>query len=165
MRITARMSRIVSSTVIHQPIEHVWEYVTTPGNWPRWHPSSLAVTGAANHSLDLGEQVTEEFLVAGRLGRAVWTVIEREAPYRWVIRGEIAGNRGGAGVRYLLHQRTDGSTHFERELTYLLDNPLQRLLDRFFIRKSVERESAEAVDRLRRRLEGLAMTPVLTAEG
>jgi hypothetical protein len=68
--------------------------VTTPGNWPVWHPSSSGVGGATDHSLEPGEEVTEEFLVAGRRGRVVWTVRERLAPRRWVIDGRVEGGGG-----------------------------------------------------------------------
>jgi uncharacterized protein YndB with AHSA1/START domain len=68
------MSRIDKTIHIRKPVEQVFEFVTTPVNWPRWHPSSLAVSGAMDHSLEVGEQVTEEFLVAGRRGRVVWRV-------------------------------------------------------------------------------------------
>jgi uncharacterized protein YndB with AHSA1/START domain len=79
------VTRICKSIRIQTPVEEVFEYVTTPGTWPAWHPSSLGVDGATNHSLEPGEQVTEEYSVAGRRGRVVWTVREREAPRRWVI--------------------------------------------------------------------------------
>jgi hypothetical protein len=46
------------------------------------------VSGTTDHPLDLDEQVTEDFLVAGRRGRVVWTVVVGEAPERWVIAGE-----------------------------------------------------------------------------
>jgi uncharacterized protein YndB with AHSA1/START domain len=147
------MTRIYSASVIQQPVEHVFEYVTTPGNWPRWHPSSLAVSGSTNHSLDLGEQVMEEFLVAGRLGRAVWTVIEREDPNRWVIDGRIAGSNNGGRVIYTVRRQADGSTFFERELYYRLRSPIHRLLESFLIRRRIEAESLEAVQRLKHRLE------------
>jgi uncharacterized protein YndB with AHSA1/START domain len=81
------VSRICKSIQIQTPIEEVFEYVTTPGNWPAWHPSSLGVDGATDHSLEPGEQVTEEYRVAGRRGRVVWTVRERKAPRTWVIDG------------------------------------------------------------------------------
>jgi ketosteroid isomerase-like protein len=68
------MIRIYTAIHLTQPVEVVFDYVTTPGHWPRWHPSSLAVSGATGRSLMVGEQVTEEFLVAGRRGQVVWTV-------------------------------------------------------------------------------------------
>jgi uncharacterized protein YndB with AHSA1/START domain len=73
------MTRILSTAYINQPVEMVFEYVTTPGNWPQWHPSSLGVEGATDHSLVVGETCVEAFKVAGRYGRARWTVIERES--------------------------------------------------------------------------------------
>ena len=149
------MPRIFTATMIRKPAETVYEYVTTPGNWPRWHPSSLAVTGATNHSLQVGEQVTEEYLVAGRLGRAVWTVAERDAPHHWTIEGAVAGTKHGGRVRYTLYPQASGDTFFERELWYEFSNPFHRILDAWFIRRRLQRESAEALARLKARLEEL----------
>src|SRR5215831_2481993 len=75
------MSRVVSRATIARAPVAIFSYVTTPAHWPEWHPSSLGVTGATNHSLVVGEQVTEEFSVAGRRGSTTWTVREREAPH------------------------------------------------------------------------------------
>jgi hypothetical protein len=63
------MTRIASTAVIYRPPDVVFDYVTTPGNWPDWHPSSLGVTGATDHPLEVGEQCTEHFRVAGRESR------------------------------------------------------------------------------------------------
>jgi uncharacterized protein YndB with AHSA1/START domain len=145
------MTRIVTIRVIRRPIDEVFAYVTTPGNWPRWHPSSLGVSGATDHSLVMGEQVTEEYRVAGRRGRALWTVIEREAPRRWVIRGQVAGGNGGT-VSYTLTPHTEG-TRFVREFVYTFAQPWLRLLDPLLVRPRVAAESAEALRRLQRVLE------------
>jgi uncharacterized protein YndB with AHSA1/START domain len=79
--------QIVTTIEIQRPIDVVYTFVTTPANWPKWHPSSREVRGATDHSLEVGEQVSEDFDVAGRRGTALWTVTDREAPYRWVIEG------------------------------------------------------------------------------
>ena len=146
------MTRIHKTVQISAPMEYVFDYVTTPGNWPEWHPSSLGVSGATDHSLEPGEEVTEEYRVAGRLGRAVWTVRERVAPRRWVIEGRAEGG-GGARITYTLTPREDYSTNFERELVYTMPNLLLALLDRLVLRRRVERESAEALRRLKDVLE------------
>ena len=145
------MTRIYTTIHICKPIQPVFDYVTTPANWPRWHPSSLAVSGTTDHSLEIGERVTEEFLVAGRRGTAVWTVRECEAPHRWVIEGQAEGG-GGATISYTLTPDADG-TRFERELIYAMPNPLLTLLNRLILRRRVEAESAEALRRLKEVLE------------
>jgi len=145
------MSQVVTHATIARPPEEVFAYVTTPGHWPEWHPSSLGVTGATDHSLLVGEEVTESFLVAGRRGKARWTVQEREEPRRWVIFGQVEG--GGTGtITYTLTPQ-DGGTFFEREFTYEMNNPLLALLDTLILRRRIEAESTEALRRLKARLE------------
>jgi uncharacterized protein YndB with AHSA1/START domain len=144
------VTRIATTIGIRRSIDDVFDYVSTPGNWPRWHPSSLSVSGATDHSLGPGEQVAEEFLVAGRRGRVVWTVRERTAPRRWVIDGQAEG--GGATITYTLTPESDG-TLFERELVYATPGPWLRLLDRLVLRRRVAAESAEALRRLKDVLE------------
>ena len=89
------MTRIYTTATIACPIEDLYDYVTTPAHWPEWHPSSLGVSDGADHSLTVGEEVTERFLVAGRRGSVVWRVTERDAPNSWVIVGAIESSKGG----------------------------------------------------------------------
>ena len=143
--------------VLHNEIQigrsapDVFAFVTTPGNWPRWHPSSLAVSGATNHPLQVGEQVTEDFRVAGRRGQAVWTVTERKAPLHWKIEG--GGQEGGkAWIAYTLTEQA-GATRFEREMRYRMPNLLVAMLDPFLVREKIAGESAVAVEQLKRVME------------
>jgi uncharacterized protein YndB with AHSA1/START domain len=145
------MSQVVSRATIARLPEEVFSYVTTPGHWPEWHPSSLGVTGATDHSLAVGEEVTESFLVAGRRGKATWTVREREEPHRWVIVGQVEG--GGTGtITYTLAPQ-EGGTAFERDFTYKMNTLLLALLDTLILRRRIEGESDEALRRLKERLE------------
>src|SRR5689334_16292813 len=65
-------TRIVSSADIAAPPERVFAYVTTPANWPRWHPQSRAVYGVVDRTPQPGEKTIENFEIAGRKGRATW---------------------------------------------------------------------------------------------
>lgn len=146
------MTRIRKTVQIRVPIEEAFDYATTPGNWPAWHPSSLGVCGAVDHSLEPGEQVTEEYLVAGRRGRVTWTVRERVVPQRWVIEGQVEGGGGGT-ITYVLAPDPDGTTAFEREFVYTMPNAFLMLLDRLYLRRRIEAESAVALERLKGVLE------------
>jgi len=145
------MTTIVSQATIHRPIAEVFDFVTTPAHWLVWHPSSLGLHGATDHSLQVGEQVTEEFRVAGRKGSVTWKVITRDAPNSWAIAGIVAA--GGTGtITYTLTATADG-TAFRREFDYAMPNWLAALLDRLFIRRRIEAESTLAVRRLKQALE------------
>jgi uncharacterized protein YndB with AHSA1/START domain len=144
-------TRIASSIVIARPPDAVFDYVTTPANWPKWHPASAAVSGATDHSLAPGEKVTEDFVVAGRKGRVVWTVRKRDAPREWIIKGDIDGREAGV-ITYALTRVAEG-TRFDRELVYGSPNLLFAVLNRVSVRARVEAESTQAVQNLKRLLE------------
>jgi uncharacterized protein YndB with AHSA1/START domain len=146
------MTRIYTTTHINQPIEQVYEFATTPGNWPLWHPSSLGVEGDTDHSLAVGESCTEAFHVAGRKGQVVWTVTEREVPRRWTISGIIVGRNDGGIITYSLTPE-NGGTRFEREFVYPTPNLLFRLLNWLIIRRRVTAESEKALHQLKQVLE------------
>lgn len=144
-------TRIVTVASIQRPPTVVFDYVTTPGHWPVWHPSSLAVTGAVDHPLELGERVVEEFLVAGRRGSVTWTVTAREPPRKWTIEGSI-GQRPAGSVTYSLTPTATG-TRFEREFTYRAPSLWFVMLNWLVLRARIQAESDEAVSRLKRVLE------------
>jgi uncharacterized protein YndB with AHSA1/START domain len=142
------MTRIVSSTPIRRAPEDVFDFVSTPANWVRWHPSSVRVTGDAAHPQVVGERCTEAFVVAGRRGETEWTVTRCERPALWRIE-----THGGAGsVTYELAPSADG-TAFTRTLEYTMPNPFLAVLNALVLRPRVVRESETAVRNLRRVLE------------
>ena len=150
-------TRIANEISIARPPPQVYDYVTTPANWPRWHPSSLAVRGATDHSLAVGETVVEDFVVAGNRGTVTWTVTARESPVTWSIDGKNTGSRGGGTVTYTLRPE-GGGTRFTRVLTYRMPNLLAGILNDFGVRERVAAESAEAVTRLKAALENNVAT-------
>lgn len=143
--------RIYNSIQINRPIEQVFDFITTPGNWPQWHPASVSVSENTDHSLLPGEEVTETICVAGYRGEAKWLVRERSAPRRWVVDG--TGETGGvATITYTLVPYPEGTT-FARELVYTTPNALLAMLDWLILRQRMQTDSAEALQRLKRLLE------------
>jgi uncharacterized protein YndB with AHSA1/START domain len=145
------MTTIISEATIYRPIASVFDYVTTPAHWLDWHPSSLGLHGAIDHSLQVGEEVTEEFKVAGRTGSVTWRVVARDAPTLWAIAGKVAAGGNGT-ITYTLREAAQG-TAFRREFVYTMPNPFAALLDQLFIRRRIASESALAVSRLKQALD------------
>jgi hypothetical protein len=146
-------TRIVSVAEIRRAPPTVFDFVTTPVHWPAWHPSSLSVQGEIDHSLEAGEQVIEEFRVAGRRGRVVWTVSVRTYPAKWSIDGVIDGRPAGT-VTYMLTPQANG-TRFVREFTYRASSLWFALLNWIVLKNTIQSESDEAVTRLKRVLESM----------
>lgn len=131
----------------------VYDYVTTPSHWIDWHPSTRNVTGAAaNHSLQVGEEAVEDAVVAGRSLQVTWRCVERDEPRRWVI--STAGGAVRGTVSYTLTASASGGTAFRREFVYPTNSLRFKLADALVIRRKVQAESAEALRRLKARLEG-----------
>lgn len=144
-------SRLVNRIEIAAPPERVFSYVTTPANWPRWHPASRAVRGITDRAPKVGENVIETFEIAGRRDDATWTTVELDPPRRWVI---YSGTPGGASARifYSLSAR-NGSTLWERDIDYRGPNLLFGLLNVLQIRAVMESDSAKALANAKRDVE------------
>jgi uncharacterized protein YndB with AHSA1/START domain len=145
------MTKIVASIRIDRPMSAVFDYVTTPANWPSWHPASRRVTGAIDHSLVMGEQVTEEFIAGGQAASCVWHVMRRRPPYLWKI--VTVTPQISAEITYRLKPLGKGGTYFERELIYRPTGLWFRVLDFFAMRRRNRQESRLALERLKERLE------------
>lgn len=150
------MTTIVTKAHFSQPPSVVFSYVTTPSNWPRWHPSSLKVEGpGADHPALVGEEVVEQFHVSGRRGEVTWRVVERDEPAYWRIEGVITGRSNGGTISYRLAPAGDGGTDFVRTFIYPTPGVLFTLADWLFVRGRVKSESARALKELARQLDQL----------
>lgn len=149
-------SHVVKRIEIAAPPERVFAYITTPANWPRWHPASRAVRGIVDRTPAVGESLIETFEIAGRRDDATWTTVELDPPRRWVI---TSGAPGGsyAHIVYTLRGK-NGATVWERDLTYRGPNLLFGILNVLQIRTVMESDSAKAQANVKRQVE--AMPPL-----
>jgi uncharacterized protein YndB with AHSA1/START domain len=153
------VTRIVVATAIRRPIGTVFDYITTPAHWPAWHPASRAVSGPADHSLLIGDKVTEAFVAGGRQISCIWQVTQREVPCRWKIETSTPQIRAEITYRLQAHGAT---THFERELNYAASGIWFWILDSLLIRRRIQRESRIALEQLKERLERPGASPATT---
>ena len=150
--VPASGSRVASTVRIHREIADVFAFFTTPKNWPRWHPASISVAGATDHSLAAGEEVTEDFRMGSGKGQVVWRVTESKAPHLWRIEGAPASGDARVTITYSL--RMDGQdTVFERDMQYQFNRLWLRVLDLLFIRRHMEQESQQALSNAKQILE------------
>src|SRR6266508_793889 len=142
---------VVNRIEIAAPPERVFAFITTPANWPRWHPASRAVRGIVDRTPAVGETVIETYEIAGRGGDATWTTRELDPPRRWAFE-ETSEGGGGARIVYTLTPLANG-THFERDIHYRGPNLLFGIANALKIRAVMDRDSATAVANVKRDVE------------
>ena len=145
------MGQVTNAIFIPRPAVAVFDLATTARYWPRWHASSLRVSGAVDHPVEVGERIIDEVRVAGRTGVVEWTCVERDRPRRIVM--VSAGTQGEqARLLYTLAER-DGGTVLTRILTYRYPIPLAGLLEPLLITPLMQRDARTALANLKALIE------------
>ena len=126
--------------------QRAFDYVTMPVLWPTWHPSSLGVSDVPRRPLEPGETVLEAARAAGRRFEILWTVLESEPPWHWVIAARSP--RGAARITYRFQATTRGCV-FHRTLQYRSAGWPWRVLDANLTHWLLARQSRQALENLR----------------
>ena len=122
-------SHVASTVRIHREIADVFAFFTTPKNWPRWHPASISVAGATDHSLAAGEEATRG-IPHGRRERASGLARHRKQRAFFVAHQRGAPESGDVRVTIAYSLRMDGQdTVFERNMQYQFNRLWLRVLD------------------------------------
>ncbi len=79
------MRQIEHSIWLEATPEAAYDYATTPGNWCRWYPGTIAVKGDAGGPLVAGDTFTERVRTLGVVGKLRWVTVESARPWRFVI--------------------------------------------------------------------------------
>src|SRR5438132_299545 len=103
--------RFVQSIVLAAPPDQVFDFVTNPSQWYRWHPATRSVRDVPPRPLGLHETMVEHIRAGGRSFEAVWTVVACERPSLWQI--ETATPHGASVITYHLEPLGSGC-RFER---------------------------------------------------
>lgn len=116
--ITTTRSR---SVLIDAPVEKVFAFVTTVGNWTRCHPGNTGITGVSDRPLKLGEPFVEHAQLAEDLPKLdlEWIVSEVDEPLRWVVAlGESPWGMESIEIAYECEPHGDG-TRFRRTTRFV----------------------------------------------
>jgi hypothetical protein len=144
------MTRMTHEVEISRDAGQVLDYAATVAHWPDWHPSSLRISAAAG-PLAAGARFEENIVAGGQPACLNWTVCEYQPGRLW--RAKARGNRGlSLQVTYESSACANGA-RFVRTLTYGFDGWSMRMANLLILRRRVERESLESMERLRRAAE------------
>ena len=142
---------IAHAIEIERPAGRVFDFVSTPALWHRWHPATRSVREVPERPLTRGEHMVEQIAAAGRHFDARWVVEVCEAPAVWVISTDTP--RGGARKRYRITPLGASACRFERSLDFHSKGWFWRALDGSVTRWVLMRQSARALRNLKRVLE------------
>jgi uncharacterized protein YndB with AHSA1/START domain len=141
------MQRIVHTVELRAPPQEVFDFVTNPVQWVRWHPATHSVRGVEDRPLRLGERVIEHIQAAHREFDAEWKVVACEAPQLWQL--ETATPLGASVLTYSLQSSASGGTRFERTCTFRSEGAWS-LLDANVTKWMLAAQAKKALKNLRR---------------
>lgn len=141
---------IVNSTFIKCDQVTVFDFVTRPTQWHRWHPATKEVTNAPDRPLVTGDTMCEHIQVVGQHFDAVWKVFSCAPHTHWVI--ATVADHGDSKITYDC-KAVEGGCQFTRQLQYRSKNWFMRLLDGNLIKWAINRQSATALANLTKLLE------------
>lgn len=142
---------VINEIDISVSAEKVFDLVSSPGLWPKWHPSSRHLAPGADRPLKKGEGFSEEVHAGGRKGNLVWVVSECDRPGLWI--ATATSNQGvSIQLKYELTSNSEG-THFKRTLNYEMTSLFLIVANTIFMRFKIRRESTTALRNLKALLE------------
>jgi Polyketide cyclase / dehydrase and lipid transport len=157
------MPEIKLQVVIERPAPIVFDFATTPKNWPRIWPVTLSVSGDIEVSPKPGAKWTEQVRLLIWRGELLWQAVDTNPPHRFVMGNTMRGfgflgflTRGTTGqITYALSE-SNGTTTLTRVLEYQVPGLIGKVVDTFFIRWLVTRIARKALAILKRTLESPA---------
>ena len=78
--------RVERSATIDQPVDRVFEYVSTPENDPTWVPASLRHQMLSPAPMRVGSITEEDVWFLGRRMRYAWEITQYEPPTAFALR-------------------------------------------------------------------------------
>jgi uncharacterized membrane protein len=78
--------RVDRSATIDQPVDRVFEYVSTPDNDPTWVPASLRHEMLSPPPMRVGSITEEDVWFLGRRMRYAWEITQYEPPTAFALR-------------------------------------------------------------------------------
>jgi len=78
--------RLERSATIEQPVDRVFEYVSTPENDPTWVPASLRHEMLSPAPMRVGSITEEDVCFGGRRMRYAWEITQYEPPTVFALR-------------------------------------------------------------------------------
>jgi uncharacterized protein YndB with AHSA1/START domain len=159
------MTRLEYETFIAAPIEDIYEYAANPRNWVEWYPGTREVEHAPEGLPRVGNEWRESIKIAGMWMRFTWRATEVESPRAWTIEGsakiqgplKFAMDAGTATLRHRLDER-EGGTSYRRQITFCYSSPILRLANRLVLKRKMDAELEEALQCLKRIVEGRQIT-------
>lgn len=164
--VSPAMPEIVADITINAPAAAIFDFATTPANWPRFWPITLGVSGDVSQPAVVGARWTEQVKISFWRGEFHWSATARTRPTSFEMQGTSQGHgflgrllpTGTGRIAYTLTE-TAGQTHFHRVMDYTDPNLLLKILDLLVMRRTMTRAINEALQRLKTLTESGAGAP------
>ncbi len=147
---------IVADIVIDAPAAVVFDFATTPANWPLFWPVTKRVSGDVQKSPPVGAKWTEHVEIAGWAGDFFWHTVSTAPPHTFEMHcwsegtnwySRLAGRSNGQIRYFMMTER--GATYFLRVMHYTEPNWFMRLIDVLVLRRIMRNNIHAALAKLK----------------
>lgn len=127
-----------------------FDYVTTPGLWPKWYPATVSVEGQTSRPAEKGDRVVDRVRKLGIAGSLHWVVLDSRPPAHFSMETTSIDmavfRRGRIRIQYEF-EGTGKTSSMVRTFEYDLPSSLW-LLDRLHLHRDLRSEGTHALGTL-----------------
>lgn len=145
------MSKVHASTVIHKPIQEVFDYTASPANGPAFIPNLNENTNIQPEQPGVGQKFDWRFNMAGVDLRGQAEVTEYNPPHN----AKIVSTGDSNSTWVYSFEEADGGTKVTLEVDYeVAEGPLQKMANKVVIDQLNQRSADQSLENLKTILEG-----------
>ncbi len=145
------MAKVHASTVVHKPIQEVFDYAASPANGPAFIPNLNENSNIQPEQPGVGQKFDWRFNMAGVDLRGKAEVTEYNSPHN--VKIVSTGDSNSTWVYSF--EEADGGTKVTLEVDYeVAQGVMQKMADKLVIDKLNQRSAEQSLENLKTILEG-----------
>ena len=145
------MAKVNASTVIHKPIQEVFDYTASPANGPAFIPNLNENTNIQPEQPGVGQKFDWRFNMAGVDLRGQAEITEYNSPHNV----KIVSTGDSSSTWVYSFEEADGGTKVTLKVDYeIAESAMQKLANKLVVEQLNQKSAEQSLENLKTILEG-----------